>query len=99
MFGTGEKEGHTQMCLTFIFKVNRQGQVIYSKFSEITDIVNVRIDTTKFESIACIQPEISKVIGKMCLTLTYQVKRQGHGIYFIVCDIPDLENVTIDTKL
>ena len=51
------------MCLTFIFKVNHQGQVTDFGFSEILDIVNVRIDT-KIKSVACIQPElrIRKVI-------------------------------------
>ena len=33
------------MCLTFILKVNHQGQVTYFGFPEILDIVNVRIDT------------------------------------------------------
>ena len=49
------------MCLTFIFKVNHQGQVTDLGFSKILDIVNVRIDT-KIESVACIQPELRKVI-------------------------------------
>ena len=49
--------------LTLKIKVNHQGQVTDFGFSEILDIVNVRIDI-KIESIACIQPEISKVIGK-----------------------------------
>ena len=61
MFGTGDKKGHTQICLTFIFKVNHQGQVIYSRFSEISDIENVRIDT-KIKSAARMQPDIIKVI-------------------------------------
>ena len=49
------------MCLTFIFKVNHQGQLIDFRFSEILDIVNVRIDT-KIKSAACMQPELRKVI-------------------------------------
>ena len=49
--------------LTLDIKVNHQGQVADFGFFEILDIENVRIDT-KIESIACIQPEISKVIGK-----------------------------------
>ena len=49
--------------LTLKIKVNHQGQVTDFGFSEILNIVNVRIDT-KIESIACIQPEISKVIEK-----------------------------------
>ena len=49
------------MCLTFIFKVNHQGHVTDFRFSEILDLENVRIDT-KIKSVACIQPEIRKVI-------------------------------------
>ena len=47
--------------LTLETKVKHQGQVTENRFSEILDIENVRIDT-KIESIASIQPEISKVI-------------------------------------
>ena len=47
--------------LTLKIKVNHQGQVTDFEFFEILDIENVRIDT-KIESIAGIQPEISKVI-------------------------------------
>ena len=60
-FGTGG--------LTLQIKVNRQGQVNNFGFIEIPGISNVRIDT-KIESIACILPEISKVTGKMCMTLS-----------------------------
>ena len=63
MFTTRDTEGHTQMCLTFNFKVNHQGQVIDFRFSEILDIVNVRIDT-KIEFVSCLEPEIRKVIQK-----------------------------------
>ena len=31
--------------MTLVFKVNRQGHVIYFKFFEIPDLRNVRIDT------------------------------------------------------
>ena len=61
MFTTRDTEGHTQMCLTFIFKVNHQGQVTNFIFSEILDIVNVRIDT-KSKSAACMLPVLTKVI-------------------------------------
>ena len=61
MFTTRDTKDHTQMCLTFIFKVNHQGQVTDFGFSEMLDIVNVRIDT-KIKSAACIQPELRKVI-------------------------------------
>ena len=47
------------MYLTFIFKVNHQGQVTDFGFSEILDIVNVRIDT-KIKSAASMQPELKK---------------------------------------
>ena len=42
-------------------KVNYQSQVTDFEFSEILDIVNFRIDT-KIKSVACIQPELRKVI-------------------------------------
>ena len=60
MFTTRDTKGHTQMCLTFIFKVNYQSQVTDLRFSEVLDLENVRIDT-KIKSVACIQPEIRKV--------------------------------------
>ena len=47
--------------LTFLFKVNHQGQMSDFEFSEIVGIVNVRIDT-KINSAACIQPELKKAI-------------------------------------
>ena len=61
MFTKRDTKGSTQMCLTLIFKVNHQGQVIDFGFSEIIDLGNVRIDT-KVKSASCIQPEIMKVI-------------------------------------
>ena len=95
---TNAKMCLTQMRLTFIFKVNHQGQVTDFKFSEILDLANVRIDT-KIKSVACIQPEMRKVIQLICVTLSSQVNRQGHVIFFNIFDIPDLENVRIDTKI
>ena len=47
--------------LTLKIKVNYQGQMTDFGFSEILDIVNIRIDT-KIKSVACIQPELRKVI-------------------------------------
>ena len=47
--------------LTLKIKIRHQGQVIESRFSNIPDFENVRIDT-KIKSIASILPEISKVI-------------------------------------
>ena len=84
--------------LTLKIKVNRQGQVTELGFSEFFDIDNVRIDT-KIESIACIQPEISKIIGKMCMTLSSKVKRLIYVNYFNIFYIPGLKNVRIDTKI
>jgi len=37
MFTTKHAEAHTQMCLTFILKVNYQGLVTDFKFSKIFD--------------------------------------------------------------
>ena len=67
--------------LTLKIKVNRQGQVTELGFSEFLDIENVRIDT-KIGSIACTQPEISKVIGQMCMTLSSKVKRLRYDKLF-----------------
>ena len=91
-------EGHAKKCLTFVLKINHQGQVTDFGFSEILDIVNVRIDT-KIKSASCIQPELRKVIQWMCVTLSSKVNRQGHVIVFNIFDIFDLENVRIDTKI
>ena len=60
------------------------------------DIDNVRIDT-KIESIDSIEPEISKVICKKCLTLSYKVQSLRYVNYFNICDIPGLEVVRFDT--
>ena len=97
-FTTRDTKGHTQMCLTYIFKVNHRGHVTYFRFSEILDLENVRIDT-KIKSVACIQPEIRKVIQLMCVTLSSKVNRQGHIIFFNIFDIFNLKNVRIDTKI
>ena len=48
------------MCMTLIFKVNRQGHVIRFDLFEIPDLENVEINT-KIKSVACIQPEIIEV--------------------------------------
>ena len=98
MFTTRDTKGHTQMCLTFIFKVNHQGQVTEFVFFKILDLANVRIDT-KIKCLACIQPEIRKVIQLICVTLSFKVNRQGHVIEFNIFDILVLGNVRIDTKI
>ena len=92
------RKGHTQTCLTLIFKVNHQGQVTDFGFYEILNFENVRIDT-KIMSAACIQPELRKVIQWTCVTLSSKVNRQGHVIFSNIFDILDLENVRIDTKI
>ena len=84
--------------LTSKIKVIHRGQVTDFEFFEILDIVNVRIDT-KIVSIACIQPEINKVIGKICMAMSSKVKRLRYVNYFNIFDIPGLENVRIDTKV
>ena len=61
MFATGDIKGHAKRCLTLIFKVKHQGQVIDFGFCAILDLENVRIDT-KVKSASCIQPELMKVI-------------------------------------
>ena len=85
MFTIRDTKGHTQMYLTFIYKVNHQCQVTDFGFSEIRDLVfdpgNVRIDTN-IKSVACIQPEIRKIIQLICVTLSSKVNRQGHMILF-----------------
>ena len=84
--------------LTLKIKVNRQGQVTELGLFEFLDIENVRIDT-KIGSIACTQPEMSKVIGKMCMTLSSKVSRLRYVNYLNIFYIPGLENVRIDTKI
>ena len=98
MFTTRDTKGHTQTCLTLIFKVNHQGQVTDFRFSEILDFEHVRIGT-KIKSAACIQPELRKVIQWTCVTLSSKINRQDHVIFLNIFDILDLENVRIDTKI
>ena len=63
------------------FQGQPSGQVTDFEFSEILDLANVKIDT-KIKSLACIQPEIRKVIQLICVTLSFKVNRQGHMIFF-----------------
>ena len=55
------KTKFSQICI--IFKVNHHNYIIYFKIFEFLDIDYVKIKT-KIESVACIQPEIIKVIWK-----------------------------------
>ena len=48
-----------QICI--IVKVNHHSYIIYFTFSEFLDIDYVKINI-KIKSVACIQPEIMKVI-------------------------------------
>ena len=98
MLTTRDTKGHTKMCLTFICKVNHQGQVTSFAFFEIPDLANVRIDT-EIKFLACIQPEIRKVIQLICVTLSFKINRQSHIICFNIFDIHDLKNVRIDTEI
>ena len=70
--------------LTLKIKVKHQGQVPQNGFSEILDLEYVIFDT-KNESIAGIQPEISKAIWKKCMTLVvvvvYLTTNQRHMGY------------------
>ena len=57
-------QGQTTFSKLFIiFKVSRHRYTIYFRFSEFLDLDYVRIDT-KIKSVACIWPEIMKVIQK-----------------------------------
>ena len=82
--------------LTLEIKVKHQGQVPENGFSEILDLEYVRFDTI-IESIAGIQPEISKVIWKKCMTLSFKVKGQGHIFVFNIFDILDLSKMLEST--
>ena len=84
--------------LTLKINVNHQGQVADFGFFEILNIENVRIDT-KIESVAGILPEISKVIWRMCMTLSFKIKRWRYVNYFNIFDILGVEIVRIDTKI
>ena len=57
---TFDLENWGQTYISMIFKVNRQGHVIYFCLFEIPDLEYVEIDT-KIKSVACIQPEIQEV--------------------------------------
>ena len=59
---------------TLKIKTNHQGQVTDFGFSEILNIINVKIDT-KIKFAACMQPELRKVIQWICVTLTSKVNR------------------------
>ena len=82
-----------------ILKVNRQDKVTNFGLFEITDLQLVRIDI-KIKSVSCIQPKIiNKGHIKVSLTLTFKVNCQGQVIDFVFVEIPDLENVRIDTEI
>ena len=74
MFATRNMKGLGKRCLTLNFKINHQGQVTEFGFSEILDIVNVRIDS-KIKSVSCIQPELREAIYECCVTSSPKVNR------------------------
>ena len=47
--------------MTLSYKVNRQGHVIFFNIFDIPGLEDVKIDT-KIKCVACIQPEMRKVI-------------------------------------
>ena len=77
MFTTRDTKGHTHVCLIGYDNLSRLTDF---SLSGILDIGNVIINT-KIESIACIQPELSKVIWRKCMTLSSKVNYEGHVIY------------------
>ena len=60
MYTDRDNKGHVGVCLTLIFKVNRQGHVIHFGLFEILDLDNAEINT-KIRSVSFIQPEIKEV--------------------------------------
>ena len=73
MYSARDNEGHLEVCLTLIFKVNYGGQVTYVSHFEIPKIGYVQIDT-KIESVLRIEPhdEQGVTIGN------YDLDCQGH---------------------
>ena len=63
MYSARDNEGHLEVCLTSIFKVNYGGQVTYVSHFEIPKIGYVQIDT-KIESTSRIQPMMKKSHNK-----------------------------------
>ena len=64
------------------------------------DIVNVRIET-KIKS-HVFKRSYERLYSEwywMCVTLNYKVNSWGHVTFSNICDILDLENVRIDTKI
>ena len=87
---------------TLEIKVKHQSQVPENEFSEILDLKYVRFHTKieSNQSIAGIQPEISKVIWKKCMTLSFKVNRQGHVFVFQHLSISSISKMLeIDTKI
>ena len=60
MYTDRDNKGHVGVCLTLIFKVNRQSHVIHFGLFESPDLDNAEINT-KIRSVSFIQPEIKEV--------------------------------------
>ena len=71
MYTDRDNKGHVGVCLTLIFKVNRQGHVIHFGLFEIPDLDNAEINT-KIRSVSCLQAEITKVIQVHIIDLGFQ---------------------------
>ena len=64
--------------MTPVLKVNRQGQVIYFSFSEISDLRNVKIDTINLRHN---YKSVMDGLVEGSLILNFKVIPQGHEIY------------------
>ena len=98
MFTTRDMKGHTQMCLTFIFKVNHQGQVTDSAFAENPRPCKCwNRHQDQVSSLYTARDKKGHTIN-MC-DLEFQSQPSRSHSFFHIFDIPDLENVRIDTKI
>ena len=98
MFTTRDTKGHTQTCLTLIFKVNHQDQVTDFGFSEILDFENVRIDV-KNQVCSMYTAGAKKGHTMNVCDLEFQGQPSRSRDFFNIFDILDLKNVRIDTKI
>ena len=81
MFTTRGRRGHVGVCLTLIFKVNRQGHVICFGLFKIPDLENVEVDT-KIIPCTIITNLVMKGQFEGSSTLNFKVICQGHVINF-----------------
>jgi len=85
--------------MTLILKVNRQGQVIYFEFSEISEIKNVKINTKIHPLRIIITSFVMNGQVEESSTWNIKVIRLGHVIYFNIFGIYNLDYVENDTNL